>query len=374
MISDYRTVPQKPITYPPAGEWFTDAFGAEVLRVTDERDGKRCTNAYSYWPALNCKSTWLLIACDDVPTLVHWEDGPLGSRNLCQTGDPPLQFEGATWSTTEPDVLKALGRDGKLYRYNVSRPPGKRATVVMDLQKVIYNPHHLTVSRGGTVYAFLGKKDSDPLQYAAVWAASDDAMFVWEGPGPVNEIQMAKSGTRAVVHLADGRAFLWAFRLDTYCELPNPTSHWDNGMTLMANGDGQETGIQVRPYPTIGKLTPAAPRNVMRYLLSDGKTPNWTVAEHVSLSQDEKTVLVSTYGKTTGRPFEHELILVKTDGSGFHRLAHTHSAYFARSGASKGLRYYDEPHAVLSMDGRWAVWTANLGDPKRWDVFAMRLP
>lgn len=382
MITDYRKMPQKATAYPAAGSWFADpAFANPIFRVTDERDGKRCTNAYSYWPALNCDSTWLLIACDDVPRLVRWSPtggrvDPAGSAYpLCGEGDPPLQFEGATWSSTEPNVMKALGRDGVLYRYNVSLTPGKRARKITTLGE---GAHHLTASKGGTVFAFLTPNEAFVItDKGDSWAYSPPLTT-----DKVNEIQMCRNGIRAVVHLEprkgerEGRAFLWDFRRDLQVELPNATSHWDNGSEVMVNGDGQQTGIQARTYNKVinGKFVPVTPENLMLYWKSEEAGYNWNIADHVSLSNDEKTVLVSTYGKTVGEPFEHEIFLVSLTGNPiFQRICGTHSKYFERSSATKALRYYDEPHAVLSMDGRWAIWSSNLSNDKRWDVLATRI-
>lgn len=376
MIADYRKMPQNtPPSYPPAGSWFTDqAFGQKILRVTDERDGKRCTNAYSYWPALNCDSTRLLIARDDVPWVYQWPEGD--SFQLCGAGDPPLQFEGATWSSTEPNVLKALGRDGVLYRYNVSKVPGQRATAIASLGEV----RQLTASSGGTVFGCI--RNYKGRIEAMVYSSGTGHQWTFKPPlttDLINEIAIARSGIRAVVHLEprsgekEGRAFLWDFRRDIQVELPNATGHWDIGAGIMVNGDGQQTGIQCREYNVVsrGAFVPDVVRsNVLRYV--DRAQLNWNIADHVSLAQDERSILVSTYGKTVGNSFEHEIFLVNISG-GFQRFCGTHSKYFARAPETKALRYYDEPHAVLSMDGRWAIWTSNLGNDKRWDVLATRI-
>ncbi len=48
---------------PKAGETLIDpTFGTTILRLTDERDGKYCINAYSYWPTFNRDSTRLFVA------------------------------------------------------------------------------------------------------------------------------------------------------------------------------------------------------------------------------------------------------------------------------------------------------------------------
>ncbi|HEX8285847.1 MAG TPA: hypothetical protein VF588_20995, partial [Pyrinomonadaceae bacterium] len=59
-----RTVIPEPAlpALPAAGGTFRDpAFGTEVMRVTDARDGKLNGTFYPHWPTLNADSTRLLV-------------------------------------------------------------------------------------------------------------------------------------------------------------------------------------------------------------------------------------------------------------------------------------------------------------------------
>src|SRR5947199_4888305 len=60
---DRRVIPESsPPALPPAGGTFKDAaFGTEIMRVTDERDGKLNGTFYPHWPTFNADSTRLLV-------------------------------------------------------------------------------------------------------------------------------------------------------------------------------------------------------------------------------------------------------------------------------------------------------------------------
>lgn len=378
-LKDYSVQKPKSFALPPAGGIYIDpCFGSEVRRITDQRDGMRCVNAYSYWPALNCNSTRLLIALDGVPWIYIFDPitGVARKDKTLWVPEHPakIQFEGASWSQQYPTSLFALDwHTPTLWKVRVSSPTTfeLRKDFSQDTSLGKRALSHLTMSSGGTVFAFLSKREGNTTE-AHVWSATDNffATFVPPRPGDgINEIQMTKGGTRAVVIMNGGQAHLWAFRLGWVIPLSNPASHWDNGKTQLVNGDGVMTGIQARSYGT--PIVPSVGANVFQYFKSDGKTLNWTIAEHVSLrSEAENFALVSTYGKgTIDQPFEKELILVKiafSTNRNFMRLAHTQSTGSADP-------YWSQPRAVISKDGQWAVWTSDMGT-SRLDVFATRIP
>lgn len=357
-----------PVVYPAAGGSYIDpSFGTTVTRVTDARNGRRCVHAYSYWPAFNADTTRLLIACDDVPLIVP-VDPATGKIGAPSASLPEIQFEGATWSHSVPATLYAFDKAGrKLLLIDTARGTSR---VLEDFGGRYLVPlQQLTVSEGGTVFAFsvmLGETSKT----AAVWRRAEDRILEYPGPaGAVNEALLSKAGNRALVMYDDGRVYLWNLTTGAVTLAPNSTSHWDLGRGLATNGDGQLTGIQVRGYELAGWL---APRNVLRYLRPTGR-PNWSIAEHVSLrADDEGRAVVSTYaGDHTWGAFEDEIVLVKTDGSGFLRLAHTRSCECADT---KAKRYWTQPRATIDRSGRFIVWTSDLGSPTRTDVLLVKVP
>src|SRR6185369_5456348 len=72
---DRRVIPDEPApALPPAGGTFVDSsFGTTIMRVTDEKDGKSCTNFYSYWPSFNLDTTLFFIGCDGNAKLYRFD-------------------------------------------------------------------------------------------------------------------------------------------------------------------------------------------------------------------------------------------------------------------------------------------------------------
>lgn len=354
--------PPKPVAFPAAGGSFRDpVFGATVIRLTDQVHGRRCVHYYSYAQPWNADETRLLLACDDVP-LVYSFDAQLGRARRLGELAVPIQFEGASWSKDFPATLYALDRRGpQLVRLNVDTGA---VTVLRDFGAELagLQLRQLSMSEGGGTAAFrVG------LTAAAVWARADDQLFRFPLDDPVNEVQLEKGGAFAVVHLESGAAILWDYRRGRLEPLAIPTGHWDLGRRYIVNGDGVLTGAQVRD-----RAAPTFGHNVLQYRRPDGKL-NWRIAEHTSLrSDDERWIVVSTYaGDKTWAAFEDEIVLVRPDGSGFLRLAHTFSCECATSSAA---RYWTQPRATISRDGRWVLWTSDLGSATRTDVLVVRVP
>jgi hypothetical protein len=71
--NDRRVIPEPAApALPRAGGTFRDpAFGTEVMRVTDERDGKLNGTFYPHWPTLNADSTRLLVKRYDTGDAVY---------------------------------------------------------------------------------------------------------------------------------------------------------------------------------------------------------------------------------------------------------------------------------------------------------------
>lgn len=359
--SDMKPRPPTPVAFPSAGGSFRDPdFGTAVYRLTDKSHGRRCVHAYSYWQPWNANQTRLLLACDDVPLLYSW-DAQLGRARRLGELAVPIQFEGASWSKDFPSTIYALDERGpQLVRLNVDTGA---VTVLRDFGAELagLQLRQLSMSEGGGTAAFRAGGG------AVAWSRADDHLFRFPLDDPVNEVQLEKGGAFAVVHLESGAAILWDYRRGRLEPLSLPTGHWDIGRTRMVNGDGVLTGVQVRD-----RVAPTFGRNVLQYRRPDGKL-NWRIAEHTSLRSDsEAWIVVSTYaGDKTWAAFEDEIVLVRPDGSGFLRLAHTFSCECATSSAA---RYWTQPRATISRDGRWVLWTSDLGSATRTDVLVVRVP
>src|SRR5947209_6814655 len=107
VAEDRRVIPDSPPPQlPPAGGTFRDpAFGAEIMRVTDERDGKLNGTFYPHWPTFNADSTRLLVKRYETGDAIYSFDPAAfklgGSRPLPRLPDNGVLItEGAIWSTT----------------------------------------------------------------------------------------------------------------------------------------------------------------------------------------------------------------------------------------------------------------------------------
>jgi hypothetical protein len=143
----YPELPLKPL--PRAGATFNDPiFGALIMRATDEKDypAPGCGTWYSQWPTFNSNNTRLLIRCGvsgdmkikafDPATFTL---GPTLRTQATVTNGHSLQWQGATWSRNDPDLIfvnAAYYNEDyptvsgmKLFTY---RPSSNRLTLIKD--------------------------------------------------------------------------------------------------------------------------------------------------------------------------------------------------------------------------------------------------
>jgi hypothetical protein len=381
-VTDYSSHPPSAVTLPSRlGAYVDPDFGSKIIRVTDASDGTHCVNAYAYWPAFNTDSTRLMISCDSTIQLYRFDpssDTLTYDQPLVPGGVPQyLQFEGAFWSHDQPTILYAIA-GYKLYRVDVSQSGAGRFTVVRDF----------TGTLGYTFWPFqLGKSDDDNVftwssrgdQFGStggidvvVYKRDTDQVFVFPRPSgfSVDESQMSKDGQRVIIPSSNSVGWaIWTWstgQVDILASNPTarPGGHYDGGRTKLVNADNWNTGFQSRDWASPGSQ---APHDFFTTFDSDGRTLDWAVPDHVSMrSDDESFVIMSTYGSTAGwQPFMREIVLLRTDGSGFARLGHT---------LGTASDYFSEPRAVVDRGGRYVVYTSDLGSATRLDVMLLKIP
>src|SRR5215813_6141839 len=355
--TDLNTYPEpEPPKLPPAGESFIDpVFGTTILRLTDERDGKSNTNAYSYWPSFNKDSSRLFVLCDGKPMLYDFD----GARFRAYDKRPlfavkpvvggVLDAEDAIWSATDPDVV--YGHDGmRLWSYNVI---DKKYTLEKDFvrQLGVGNLHQMSRSRDDNVFAFTIKdKGFNKTGYVVWWRATDKIYKVDSGP-EMDEVQVDKTGHFLIVktgRAGHGQVRVQVTNLDSGKtedlvdgEPDYAPGHSDNGSGIMVGADNWKNRYTYRKLST--------PHEV-NTVLEFGN--DWSLSSTASLlADDESWVLISTYASNdlpSGGVFRNELLLAATDASKrVRRLAHTHVRY---------TDYWDTPRANISSDGRFAVF------------------
>jgi MYXO-CTERM domain-containing protein len=385
-LTDFSSHAPPDLVMPNAGGTFIDpVFGTRLTRVTDASDGTLCVNAYAYWPAFNLDDTRLLLACDDEARLYRF-DGATLTRDgtLRGTDGPPVQFEGASWSGSQPDVI--YGLDGmKLWRLDVSRRGAAGATMLKDFSSLFTYPFtlaQLQMSADDQVFTFHSRDPSSGARKdAVVWDRASDTTYVYDrGTWELDETKLDKLGRYCLIDggSANPGFRIWDFRrgptaIDDFMahnEADKPGGHEDTGRTLLVNSDGWQTGLIVRrwdaPHGADNLL------NIVQYRRPDD-TLNWTIADHVSLRTDDESFAVgSTYGGDgTWGAFDSEIYLAYTNGTGFVRLAHTRSKLAA---SDPNVRYWAEPRAVVDHQGHFVIFSSDLGSATRVDVMLLQIP
>ncbi|HEX2572895.1 MAG TPA: hypothetical protein VH877_25310 [Polyangia bacterium] len=384
-VTDYRPVPETRVTLPPAGSSFTDPdFHTKIIRLTNARDlgASGCVHSYSTVPAFNVDSSWVLAYCDE-PRLFTFDkatDRPTYVGTLTDGQAVAVNWESAYWSGVSPNILYVLGgtpgtRQTKLYRVDVTRHDASRFTVVKDFAGAwggTWDLWQLSHSDNDEVFTFHARDAGGNYYKTGAYLRSQDRLVTFpDGNFDVDETYVQKTG-RTINVIGKGRdsfvVKVWNPRDNSIVATMTDSAtnkmggHYDLGATYMVNGDRYESGAVVRTWTGL-----TAPRNVFQYKSSANGDANWDIADHISMrNADESFFLMSTYGAGDGRPFEREIILVKTNGSGFSRVAHTRSAGVADS-------YWSQPRAVIDRRGRYVVFTSDHGTSQN-DVYILKLP
>jgi hypothetical protein len=387
-VTDYRSIRETRVTLPPAGSSFIDPdFRTKIIRLTNARDfgTSSCVHSYSIVPAMNRDSTRVLAYCGGSArlfTLDKTTDRTTYTGTLTDGQAFSVNWESAYWSGVSPNILFVLGnasgsRQTKLYRVDVTRRDAGRFTVVKDFTGLwggTWNLWQLSVSQDDNVFTFHARDTSGNYYKTGAYIVSQ-ARFVTfpDASFNVDESYVEKAGRTVNVIGKGANSYtvkVWNPWTNTVTSTVTNTAqnkmggHYDLGATYWINGDRYETGAAARTWTGL-----TVPRNVFQYKTSATGSVNWSIADHISMrNADESFFLVSTYGSVSSAwpPFQHEIILVKTNGGGFSRVAHTRSAGVADS-------YWSQPRAVIDHDGRYVVFTSDNGTSQN-DVYILKLP
>jgi len=364
-----------PVALPKAGGVFTDpVFGTQIMRVTDETDGKENQNAYSYWPSFNKDSTRFHINCSGKAMLYG-----LDPERFALLGKAPLfakkppsgyepRWESAIWSGEDPDLLYC--HEGlHLWAYNVAT---KEYTLVKDFTAELPPGHLAQMSKSldDNAFAFSRQDPQWHLVGYLIWRRSDDVLLLREDRTNLDEVQVDKTGRYCVMKTAEqGKGVVQARTIDlqtgkTEDLLDNEPDfapgHSDNGRGTVIGADNWRNCLTFRSF-----ATPHQFRTVL-----DLKN-DWSQDYHISLLADnEDWVLLSFYvGNDLPQSgvFRNEIVQVATDGSQrVRRLAHHRSVY--------AKQYWNSPRANISRDGRFVVFTSNWEGLGQRDVFILQVP
>src|SRR6266850_8018578 len=114
--TDRRVYPEPPLpALPRAGGKFTDpTFGTLIMRATDatECPSPGCSTFYSQWPTFNSDNTRILIRKGNSGDVVikafdplNFTLGPILRTSPTLAGGMALDWQGATWSRVDPDLI-----------------------------------------------------------------------------------------------------------------------------------------------------------------------------------------------------------------------------------------------------------------------------
>jgi hypothetical protein len=104
---------------------------------------------------------------------------------------------------------------------------------------------------------------------------------------------------------------------------------------------------------------PLSPREI--YLADHTSWNNAQPDRRVPILSSTYRYYNGTFNTTPWRPWDDEIIAIQTDGGGaatVWRFAH-HRSNIQRDDGIDGTYFWYQPHAVISPDGRWALFTSN---------------
>lgn len=354
------------------GRHFTDPdFGTKLIQVTNSSDGQSCTNAYSYWPSFNKDDTKFFLFCDNKSFLYDFDPNNFqitARHDLFPTmpsGGMP-NGEDSIWSGTSNNILYA--HTGiKLWRLNLNN---NSYDLIKDFSANFDNKFlwQMSKSLDDNRFAFTLKdpdQDYNIIGYF-VWDKTKNKIIYQINTNTLDEVQLDKSGKYLVVKTGDetkGDVRVKIVNLDNsevtdliYGSPDFAPGHSDNGSGILVGADDWNNSLTLRDLSN--------PKS-FKTILSFGS--DWTEASHISfLADDESWLLLSLYtpgGLKSGK-YHDEIIMVSTDGSAtVKELIYHHSVV---------NDYSDQPHADISRDGKFAIFTSNWDGTRR-DVYLLKI-
>jgi hypothetical protein len=400
--TDRRVYAEPPLpALPRAGGKFIDpVFGSEIMRATDESDGAApgLGTYYSHWPTFNSNNTRLLIRKGETGEAIIKQFDPVNFRlgagyvTLPGTlpGDGVPQWESATWSTTDPDIIYTFPNyyDGgmKLFSYNVAT---KTFRLIKDFKALASGKDYLKqmyVSADDDVFCWLHHRiggGEGPVYYLVYKRSTNKVLYhnpASEFVGGINEVHIDKSGKWLHIVVptkqADGTGTRFLnLQTGQYQALKrpedHPPGHGDLGTETIVGFDDYTAGISLRNLNNVHSF-----KQVFAFKTAGGVV-DWTNDFHGSmLADDESWITIGTYDDPAitlpdSGVFEDEIIQVALDGSQrIRRICHTRCSIDNRSPAAG---YTAMPKPTISKDGRFIAFTSNWEKSGRYDLFIVKV-
>lgn len=384
---------------PRAGQSYVDpAFGCSVKRLTDSSsdetawDGKHVgfMNYYSTLTALNGNDSMLFIVSNDGTWRIKNVNGGLAipAAKMPQFSGHPV------WDASDGSAFYyAFGNS--LYKANISGAAMKSKLLhAFSEYKAIVSPDAADLSQDGDHVALVGQNSSNTLD-AFVWSLRNETktsiyttvctihanVSGASQPGCIHKLQLTADNLLTIQFLGDGEGTEQGLRLWNGIELlhlQDHTNHYDTGYDLsgkpifiaennastlvgLKNPCASGWGLDVRqishlpsaaclldhePYWHVSYRGGSTQPGVALSFFDDRKPGPELFATN---TQYEAPVAVNW------KLYEDEIVLATIDGRSIYRLAH------ARSRSAEN--YWAQPHAAISRDGRYVIFTSNMAFP-----------
>jgi len=385
---------------PPAvGQAYVDpVFGCTVKRLTDGgremlADGTHPSfmNFYSTVSPMNAAGALVFITSNNGDWHVRDNNGnvvvPAKKMPTMNNGHP-------VWDAREgDDFYYALG---KILYQGAIKGNSVRSTALHTFKEYrgVVTPDAADLSQDGDHLALMGQNPDNTMD-VFVWSLSkqtktsvytttcklDGNITETSQPGCVHKLLLTANNLLSIGFAQNGTGTEQGVRLwdgSTLVHLQDSmTSHYDHGYDMSGNpviaGRDNPSSLEgfTNPCPSKWGLDIRQQNSLSATCLLDNQ-PSWHISYRGSASQP--WAAISFFDDRKPGPelfndnkqfeapssknwqlYEDEIMLVRIDGTAVYRLAHARS----RSAES----YWAQPHAVISRDGRYVVFTSNMSYP-----------
>ena len=392
-----------------AGGKFNDpTFGTQIMRATDATDCPvpGCSTFYSQWPTFNSDNTRILIRKGNSGDVIFkafdpiaFTLGPILRTSPTLPGGVGLDWQGATWSRVDPDLIyvhvayyspvyPATGM--KLYTYrpstNVFRLLRDFAPELAPGQPDYLFEMHIAQDGKDDIFTFMQNRVGNPDNplYFIVWRRSTNQVLhhILNMKFDANAALPDKSGRWIFFPLNKTQPDLSRHRTLDLQTNTWQTTYWRSQDDAPSHGD-VGTGDLVGHGNFTGAFNFRSLKDVHHYrTLFDFKDAkgvlDWTNDQHTSLyADDESWAMLGLYDDPgiTGLPdtgaFENEVIQIAMDGSQRIRRLFHHRSHIDNLSDTSG--YWAIPKPTISRDGRFIAFTSNWGKSGRYDLFIAKI-
>jgi hypothetical protein len=421
------------------GKFYDDTFGMQIMRVTDDKefagdsdspdspdnpnnpDYKGCSTFSGQWPTFNSDKKMLLYRCGDGEGVIReFNPDTFTLGRLIRTSPlyehdnerSPINWEGATWSKTDPDLIYCHPRyyeasspnttGMKLLKYHVSSGTFELDKDFAPLLSSNDSDYFFEMHISGNENLFtFGRyrttaSGGNPIEYV-IWRRSDNLLLHINS----HDSRLPDQGANAATPDKSGRWVYFPANGGPY-PVPSPvppnyqpekrgaiwdlqTNTWDyvyyNGADDTPSHGDVGTGFVVGRGDFTGAVNKRLLSSVHdRTLLFDNRSRDgvrdFSNDQHMNLYANNENWITSALfddgdDHETGT-YENELMQYSVrDALSFRRLLHHRSVILKQKVSND---YWAEPKPTISLDGRYVAFTSNWNDSGRYDVFIAKMP